>query len=247
MSIKPLYSQKSVLLRRLALMRAPSTRARARQFKQAENQPEVMAEAERTNDRKRSDRKASQPPRALFRLLGHYYSGLNLTLSVTEWLVLFCSLFLGVAIRFDLRLPPGTTSGELLAIGIVYATVISFSITAMGLYQRGLHDADAGRFRLAMAFIGGTAALALVYYLVPAVSIGRGVIGLTLLFSFLGSAALREGWRRLAGTNVTTRRVLVLGAGNNARRIADLSAAIPALRVHGDRLLAAAAKRWDAT
>jgi sugar transferase (PEP-CTERM system associated) len=196
---------------------------------QLESQPEATREAERINNRRLPDHKAGPPPKALFRLLGRYYSGLNLTLSITEWMIFLCALPLGVAFRFDLRLPPETTSGELVLIGIVYATVMSLSITAMGLYQRGMHDADAGRFRLAMAFIGGTAALALVYYLVPSISIGRGVIGLTLLFSFLGSVVLREGWRRLAGTNVTTRRVLVVGAGNNARRIADLSAAIPAL------------------
>jgi sugar transferase (PEP-CTERM system associated) len=143
--------------------------------------------------------------------------------------MLFGALMLAVGVRFGFRLPPDTTLGEISIIGIVYAVVISTSITAMGLYQRGLHDADAGRFRLAMAFVGGTAALALLYYVVPALSIGRGVIGLALLFSFLSSVLLRESWRRAAGTSVTTRRVLVIGAGSNARRIADLSATVPAL------------------
>lgn len=169
------------------------------------------------------------PPKTLFRLLGHYYSGLNLTLSVTEGSFFLIAFMLGVATRFGFQLPPQTPIGEIVVIGIAYAIVMSLAVTALGLYQRGLHDADAGRFRLLTAFAGGTAALSVIYYLIPPISIGRGVMAWALLFSFVGSVAIRESWRGLAGTDVTTRRVLVVGAGRNAQRIADLSTAVPTI------------------
>lgn len=173
---------------------------------------------------------AANPPRKMwFRLLGHYYSGLNLTLSVIEGSMLFGAFLLGVAVRFGLELPPGMTSREIILTGLVYTVAMSLSLTSMGLYQRGLHDVDGGRLRLAIAFAGGTAVLALIFYVVPEVLIGRGVIGLALLFSLIGSFVLRKTWRRLVSADATKRRVLVLGAGDNARRIADLTAKVPAL------------------
>jgi hypothetical protein len=93
----------------------------------------------------------------------------------------------------------------------------------MGLYQRGAHDREAGFIvRLAFAFTIGTMLLALIFYLFPVVTMGRGIMALALLFASVGVVLVREMFARIANAGSQKQRVLVLGAGVNAQRIADL-------------------------
>jgi sugar transferase (PEP-CTERM system associated) len=101
---------------------------------------------------------------------------------------------------------------------------MSLSVASMGLYQRRVQDRDAGFIvRLAIAFGIGTALLALLFYLFPAIFVGRGTLAPALLLSFFGTVVLRIGFDRIAGAESQKRRVLVLGAGVNAERIAELT------------------------
>lgn len=157
------------------------------------------------------------------RLFGHHVSGLNLVLGLLEFALFVAALQLGVGVRFDWTLPHDIAPGDPWITGLIFALVMSLSVASMGLYQRRSTDGDAGFIvRLAIAFAIGTAILALLFYLFPVIFMGRGILALSLLFSFAGTVALRVALDRIAGAESQKRRVLVLGAGVNAERIAEL-------------------------
>lgn len=161
----------------------------------------------------------------MIRLFGHHVSGLNLILGLLEFALFVAALQLGVGVRFGWELPHDIARADTWVTGLVFALVLSLSLASMGLYQRRVEDGDAGFVvRLAIAFAIGTAVLALLFYLFPAIVMGRGILALSLLFSFAGTVALRIAFDRIAGAESRKRRVLVLGAGVNAERIAELTA-----------------------
>lgn len=161
----------------------------------------------------------------MIRLFGHHVSGLKLLLGMLELAVFFGALHLGVAVRFGGELPHDIAPGDPWITGVLFALVMSLCMASMGLYQRRVQDGEAGFIvRLAIAFAIGTAALAFLFFLFPALFIGRGILGWSLLFSFAGTVVLRMVFDRIAGAESQKRRVLVLGAGVNAERIAELVA-----------------------
>jgi sugar transferase (PEP-CTERM system associated) len=167
----------------------------------------------------------------MLRVFGYYVSGLNVVLGVVEALVFFGALHLATAARFGATLPPEMTRGGVALSAVIFALVMSLSIASMGLYQRGAQDRESGFVvRLAFAFAIGTVLLALLFYLFPAVSIGRGILSMALLFSFIGVVLLRETFTRVAGVESQKRRVLVFGAGVNAQRIWELMESARGLR-----------------
>jgi sugar transferase (PEP-CTERM system associated) len=160
----------------------------------------------------------------MIRLFGHHVSGLQLLLGLLEFVLFLSALHLGVAVRFHGQLPHDIAPGDPWITGIVFALLLSLSLASMGLYQRRTQDGDAGFVvRLGVAFAIGTAVLALLFYLFPAIFMGRGILAWSLLFSFVGTVLLRIAFYRIAGAESQKRRVLVLGAGVNAARISDLA------------------------
>ncbi len=159
----------------------------------------------------------------MIRVFGYYVSGINLVLGALEAVLFFCAFYLGLMVRFGWAYPHDITAGDAVLTGLVFALVMSLSVASMGLYQRGAHDREAGFIvRLAFAFAIGTMLLALIFYLFPVVTMGRGIMALALLFAFVGVVLVREIFARIANAGSQKRRVLVLGAGVNAQRIADL-------------------------
>ena len=103
---------------------------------------------------------------------------------------------------------------------LVVATFITVSMAAFGLYQVHvrLNRLDFV-LRLVMSFLFGGIALLVLYYLVPRVYIGRGVLALALGLGLLGVMLLRFLLLSALGVDAFKRRVLVLGAGSNAALI----------------------------
>jgi sugar transferase (PEP-CTERM system associated) len=103
-------------------------------------------------------------------------------------------------------------------------------MTAMGLYQARLREGFAGIVvRLMVAFLLGSLALAALYYLIPYLFLGRGLLTGTLLVSFAMILVLRFAFLRVIDDEKLKRRVLILGAGERAASI------MRALRRRADR------------
>jgi sugar transferase (PEP-CTERM system associated) len=146
-------------------------------------------------------------------------------LGVVEALVFFAASQLGAFVRYGWVLPADISLAFCIATGILFAIGMTVAMVSMGLYQRGAQEQEAAFVvRLGLAFVLGTALLAFFFYAVPSLFMGRGVLGLSLVFSFIGISAVRELFARLSNAESRKRRVLVLGAGVNANAIAELVA-----------------------
>lgn len=158
----------------------------------------------------------------MIRAFGYYVSRIYLGLGLTEALIFLAAYHLGVLVRFGWQLPPDSPDCAACPTSAVFTLVMTLSVLSLGLYQRGAHEGEVGFIvRLGAAFGIGTTLLALLFYIFPSLSMGRGVLLLALGFSFIGVLLLREGFGRVVGAESLKRRVLVLGAGAGAQRIED--------------------------
>ncbi len=159
----------------------------------------------------------------MIRLFGHYVSKVYLLLGLLEYLVCFYALPLGLYVRFEFN-PAGfpETVGNLWITSALFALFVSAALTAVGMYQRGLRFSAGLLVRLGLAFLLASTALSLLFYAIPELVLGRGVVGYAMLFSLIGILALRGMYFRVLGSEARNHRILVLGAGHQAQRIHDL-------------------------
>src|SRR5690606_5320121 len=100
---------------------------------------------------------------------------------------------------------------------LVVALVTTTAMAAFGMYQvHGRHNRHDFLLRLVLSFAFGGTALLVLYYVLPATYIGRGVLLLALAAAFAGVYLLRSVSQAMFQSEVFRRRVLVLGAGHNA-------------------------------
>jgi len=170
----------------------------------------------------------------MIRLFGHYVSKLYLLLGMAEFLVMFYSLIAGFYMRFamgELRLvdTPETLSYTALA----YATAMSLSMIAVGLYQRGLPFSAGLLVRIGLSFFIASVAMSVIFYTFPDLRVWRGVMIFAMLFTFVGVLGLRSLFFRLTHSETQSTNVLVLGTGRQAEMIAGLEPQQPGFRVVG--------------
>ncbi len=145
-------------------------------------------------------------------------------LVVADLLVALVAFYLAVLLRFgfdfsravDILGPAGPRAA-------VFGFWMIMGMVSMGMYrarQRPRRWELVARVIVA-AGIGGLANV-LFFYLIPAVVTGRGVLALAMLLSAVGLAFLRWYLLRQADFNPSKRRILILGAGRIASKIALL-------------------------
>ncbi len=104
--------------------------------------------------------------------------------------------------------------------GLVAAVAITLSMAAFGLYQPyQRHSPRDFLLRLIISFLCGAVALLVLYYIIPMIYIGRGVLSIALAAGFAAIASLRLALRYFFRTDVFRRRVLVWGAGRHAEMV----------------------------
>lgn len=141
-----------------------------------------------------------------------------LVLLVVEGGILFASNYVGLLLRF------GNVSWEpienLAAKSAVVAAMLLLGMVAMGQYQA---QRPASRtmlasvaFRVALGLFLGTLALMVVYYVFPFLLIGRGVLAISLVCSWLSLTLVRLIFYGTTAGAGMRRRILVYGAGEPA-------------------------------
>jgi len=148
-------------------------------------------------------------------------------LAVAEAVIFFAALYAAALMRFRGALGSiarmEDTEGPLWSRAVLFAIVMLTCQLALGLYsarQRARLPGIAAR--VAAAQLVGLAVTAALFYLIPGVSIGRGVVGLAGLAAGCGIVAARLIFSRMTGESAFKKRVLVYGAGNFATAIANL-------------------------
>jgi len=93
-------------------------------------------------------------------------------------------------------------------------------MAALGLYQVHLRAGLLGRLsRQGVAFLLGWVALTVLYYVIPAAYLGRGVLGIALVLGYLMVALWRMSFLGFVDADLFKRRVVMLGAGERAAEV----------------------------
>ena len=115
-----------------------------------------------------------------------------------------------------------TTADPVWPRALLIACVFVLALAAMGLYQLRQRARFTGIVaRLLIAALAAEAVLGVIFYLAPALFVGRGVVGLAGGFAFFGLALTRYVFLQVVDEEVFKRRVLVWGAGERAATIAE--------------------------
>ena len=162
------------------------------------------------------------------RVFGHYVYASIAVLALIEALVFFGAVYGAALVRFHGSLsfvsdPTADLSGALWPRALLFSAVTMLCLLAFGLYssrQRARLLGIALRIILAvlMAFLVASA----LFYLIPNLWIGRGVVGLAALGAALGMIISRSVFSKVVDEDVFKRRVLIYGAGRSAATIAEL-------------------------
>lgn len=152
------------------------------------------------------------------KLFKHHLRVPFLVLLVIEAGILYASNYLGLLLRF------GNVSWEpienLAGKAAVVTVVLLLGMIAMGQYQA---QRPASRtllasisFRVAISLVIGTLGLTVIYYVFPALMIGRGVLAISLVCSWIVITLIRWFFYNTVDSSIMRRRILVYGAGEPA-------------------------------
>jgi sugar transferase (PEP-CTERM system associated) len=162
----------------------------------------------------------------LVRVLRHYVPVSLVALGAIEAVILIGAMYLGVGIRYGITGVTPDTAAHIFQIfpkALVFAVVMMAAMTAFGLYQRENQHSDGAYYvRCGASFLAGFLLMVLIFYVVPPLSLGRGAFALTMALAFAGHLTARLIFLKLADHDAFKRRVLVLGTGSRAARVAEL-------------------------
>ncbi|WP_164880851.1 TIGR03013 family XrtA/PEP-CTERM system glycosyltransferase [Aestuariirhabdus litorea] len=158
------------------------------------------------------------------RIFNHHVKTPYFILGLVEFLLFFIGPFCAIWIRYG-SLAPEWDNPDLFPLTYRAALVSSTFIVcmyALGMYQSRLREGSSGLvLRTLISFIIANITLALFYFLIPELIIGRGVFFITAAINLLFLAATRLFFGKLVDEKVLRTRILVLGAGQRASRIAS--------------------------
>jgi len=158
------------------------------------------------------------------RAFGHNLSSPLALLAGLETAFAFVAFYLAILVRFDESLSTVEhTVGTLWPKGLIFAMMVFVSMAATGLYsarQRARFFGIVTRTVLAILF--AVVAVAGIFYFVPDVYIGRGVVSIAATITLGASLFVRAIMNYSSGNSVFKRRVLVLGCGVRAHTLAML-------------------------
>ncbi|HEX4674812.1 MAG TPA: TIGR03013 family XrtA/PEP-CTERM system glycosyltransferase [Steroidobacteraceae bacterium] len=159
------------------------------------------------------------------RLLGHYVHLSIAAMAAVDAIIFSCAMLLAYRTRFHTWYPvPSIGSDKALWLcAVVFTAVNLLSVLGFGLYSSRQRARTGGVFvRLIAACAAATAATALLFYFIPSLYIGRGVLALALVFSLLGVGAAHGVFSRMMDESLLKRRVLVYGVGQRTTAISSL-------------------------
>lgn len=147
-----------------------------------------------------------------------------LLLALIEFCVCVIAVYVAVYVRFDGRV--GDTDlmryniESPILTAILFGLVMPITMMAMGLYQSRFRGGVLGVFlRSVIGFLSGAVILALLYYLLPNLYLGRGVFAIAIIIAFFMVGTIRPIFFYYVDRDLLKVRVLVLGTGDTAASI----------------------------
>ncbi len=157
----------------------------------------------------------------MIRVFSHYISIRIVLLMLIESVLLLAASFAGVAMRFS----PAAFGSEaqFMPEAILFTFFMIVMMAALGLYQDERPESFVSILnRTIIAFAAGSALMSVVFYLFPNTYIGRGVFAYTATFAFGAILIVRTVFFRWTAFGLIKKKVLILGAGEQARAVLEL-------------------------
>ncbi|WP_426101866.1 TIGR03013 family XrtA/PEP-CTERM system glycosyltransferase [Massilia sp. TSP1-1-2] len=163
----------------------------------------------------------------MLKISNHYVSKIVFFLLFVEVLVLIGSAYAGAAVRV-LNMAEGTTAPEFphfFLSALAFACAIIFSMSAMGLYQLNFTEGlrDPFFLKLMPAFVMGFVILTLIFYVLPDLQIGRGVLAAVFTIAAGGIFLARMVFFKTSELRFLETRIIFLGGGPLAKECSDLA------------------------
>ncbi len=158
----------------------------------------------------------------MIRLFKHYVPKSLLYLGVIESLLLMGSIEAAVHIRsFQAGINPGPLMVRIPEI-LTYVVVLYVTMLSVGLYRSvTARDPKLSFLRLAIAQFLALFVMSLIFFAFPDVAIWRSIIIIALPLAFIMIMIVRAFFVRVTDLNRFRRRILVVGAGDRAKRLLE--------------------------
>lgn len=156
----------------------------------------------------------------MFKISNHYVSRTVFILLLVEIFILVSSVYLGATIRFY---PEPRKLDNFFLSACVFALVMVFSMSALGMYQHNFVEDLRNTFlRLMPSFALGLGIITLVFYFVPDIYFGRGILGFVTIIAASGTLLVRALFFKSAKSRFLESRIIFLGGGTLARECREM-------------------------
>ena len=156
------------------------------------------------------------------RFFNHYVRVAFLVLGILEIIIFFCSVITAKFIYFFDRVTLLDVLQKDWLNAFVFSVVILLGFIAAGLYQARLREGGLGfLLRLTAAYLLGIVGISVIFYVIPNLFLGRGIIAITIGLSFSIIILLRYIIYHI-DPEVFKKRILVIGAGKRANTLTEL-------------------------
>ena len=164
----------------------------------------------------------------MIKISNHYISKIVFALLLVEFLVLVASVYLGTAIRFfGFDYISSQKFENVFLWACVFALVMVFSMSAFGMYQYNFKEDFRKIFlRLMPSLALGFGIITLVFYLVPDMYFGRGILAVVIMVSAGGVLLTRFVFFKSSEFKLLKSRVIILGCGSLAMECNNLAMSI---------------------
>lgn len=156
------------------------------------------------------------------RVLNHYMHTKFLLLGSVEFVLLLAAVHGGIDLTnwifdYDIQLEYATVQT------LVFAVIMSCCSLAMGVYTSFFREGFLGMALRTVVgyFFLGTAALTIIYYILPSLFLGRGALSITVGLALLLVLMARFVFYRVVDLKQLTRKVVILGAGETAQMVLE--------------------------
>lgn len=158
---------------------------------------------------------------ARVRVFKSYLKTPFLILLALEVCIIFLSVYSAVYLRFINSIENTSAQIEDLWLkAAILAVITPITMLATGLYQGHIREGMSGiLLRLFISLIASGVLTSILFYIVPELHIGRGILAISLLQSFFIIGTLRAIFIELVDTETFKKKILVYGAGKTAAQI----------------------------
>jgi len=159
----------------------------------------------------------------MLRIFNHYISSTVILLIATELFVLMATFYLGITVRF-----PHMSIGYVLLTNYfteagTFTLTMVVSMALIGMYQLETRpNIEAILIRLMPSIVLGFGFMTLIFYLLPDLYFGRGILGIVMFLSLPAILITRCALLRWLNLEILESRAVVLGTGAKAQECVDL-------------------------